>query len=79
MRPGIDLSEYEGQTIELTLVTKDRSVPMMVTSKASVAKRDGIDVMFMVCSEKCGKEMKAALEEEKELGDILDRIRSLRN
>jgi hypothetical protein len=79
IRPDIDLSEHEGEAIELTLLTKDRSVPMMVTSEASEAKRDGNDLMFMVCSEQCGKEMKAALEEEKALGDMLDRIQCFRN
>jgi len=79
IRPGIDLSEYEGEAIELKLLTKDRSVPMMVTSESSEAKRDGNDMMFMVCSEKCGKEMKAALEEEKSVGDMFDGIQGFRN
>ena len=52
---------------------------MMVTSEDSEAKRDGNDVMFLVCSEECGKEMKAALEEEKSLGDIFQGIQGLRN
>ena len=79
IRPGADLSEYEGEAIELRLVTNDRTLPMMVTSEDSEAKRDGNDVMFLVCSEECGKEMKAALEEEKSLGDIFQGIQGLRN
>ena len=77
IRPDADLSNYEGEAIALPIVTEDRSVPMLVTSEGSEAKRDGNDVMFMVCSEKCGKDMKFALEVEKSLGDIFEGIKEL--
>jgi len=54
-RPGVDLSEYEGRAIEITIVARRKSVPMMVTSADSEAKREGKDFMFMVCSEECAR------------------------
>jgi len=65
-----NFSEYEGNAIRLMLLSEDRGVPMMVTTEGSEAKKNGNDVMFMVCSEKCGKEMKTALKREKSVGDV---------
>jgi len=77
IRDEADLSEYEGKTVRLMLLSEDRGVPMMVATEGSDAKNDGSDVMFLVCSEKCGKEMKAALEREKSIGDIFAGIHHL--
>jgi hypothetical protein len=77
IQPDADLSKYEGEAIALPIVTGDRSVPMLVTSEDSEAKRDGNDLMFMVCSEKCGQDMKIALEVEKSQGDIFAEIKKL--
>ena len=77
IQPGADLSDYEGEAIQLMIVSEDRFVPMMVTSEGSEAKIDGNDVMFLVCSEKCGIKMKTALEREKSLGDLFQRMQPL--
>ncbi len=78
IRPGV-FSEYEGKAIQLMIVSEDRFVPMMVTTEGSEAKNDGNDIMFMVCSETCGKEMKSALERDKSLGDMFEGIQTFRN
>ena len=79
-RPGVDVSEFEGGAIRIFLVTQDRSVIAAVTAADSEARQDGYEFMFMVCSEKCGFEMKAALEYEATLGDALfQQIDNLKN
>jgi hypothetical protein len=76
-RPGVDLSEYEGKAIEITIVTISKRVPMMVTSADSEAKREGKDFMFMVCSEECAEDAKAALEEDISVGCMFEGIQGL--
>ena len=71
---GIDLSEYESQVIELKILTGNRIIPMIVTAKASDAKKAGHDAMFMTCSYECANEMKEILQEEKSIGNILESI-----
>ncbi len=70
-RPGIDLAEYEGGAIRIALFEQNRDVAAIVPSADSQACRDGRDFMFMVCSETCGSELKAALEVESALGNAL--------
>jgi hypothetical protein len=70
-RLGADVSEFEGGAIRIFLVTQERSVVATVTTADSEARQDGYEFMFMVCSEECGSEMKAVLEDEVALGDAL--------
>ena len=70
-RPGADVSEFEGGAIRISLVTQDRDVIAIVPGADSEARQDGYEFMFMVCSEVCGSEMKATLEDEASLGDAL--------
>jgi len=79
VRPGADLSDYEGKAIQLMIVSEDRFIPMVVTTDVSEARNDGNDVMFLVCSELCGKEMKCALERDKSLGDVFEGIQLFRD
>ena len=79
-RPGMDLSEFEGGAIQISLVSQDRQVIAIVPTADSEARRDGNDIMFMVCSEVCGFDMKATLEDEIALGDaFFGEITSMRN
>jgi len=71
-RPGVDLSQFEGAAMRMRLVTLDRDVVVIVSSADSDAKREGKDVLFMVCSEKCGGELKAVLKEETALGATIE-------
>lgn len=70
-RPGVDVSGFEGGAIRIALVTQDRSVIAVVPAADSEARQDGYEFLFMVCSEGCGAEMKAVLQEETSLGDAL--------
>ena len=71
-RPGVDLSQFEGAAMRMRLLTLDRDVVVIVPSRDSDAKRDGKDVLFMTCSERCGRELKAVLKEETVLGSMLE-------
>ena len=68
-RPGMDVSEFEGGAIQISLVSQDRHVIAIVPPADSDARQDGNDLLFMVCSEICGFDMKTALEDEIALGD----------
>ncbi len=61
--PGIDLSLVQGKVIEITLTT-GRHLLAGVAAFDSDAKRAGTDLMFMVCSESCGQQLKAAISAE---------------
>lgn len=70
-RADVDLTEYEGSAIRLTLATRDRDVICIVPTEESHARADGYDFMFMTCSEECAVEMKSAMENEASLGKAL--------
>ncbi len=78
-KSAIDLSKFEGKFIELSILTQNKTVPMLITIEGSDAKEDGNDAMFMTCTEKCGKEMKDAMLKEKSLGNMFDRINHINN
>lgn len=61
---GIDYSGVEGTIIQIRLNSRNTSVPIMVTAKASEAKNQGTDGVFAVCSEKCGQKMKDTVTKE---------------
>ena len=80
MRSGVDVYglgvklkeelEYPGtvgRTMTVHLPVQGRELECMVTADSSQAKLEGWDLIFMVCSEKCGAGLKALLEEEKDL------------
>lgn len=69
-RPEIDISEFEGGAIRISLLTQDRDIIAFVPGADSEARQDGYDLMSMVCSEVCGSEMKATLEEEIAFGNV---------
>ena len=72
LRPGQVRKEWAGTIQPLRLVVARRTVPMMVVSEDSPAKRDGKDAMFMVCSDACGRELQDALRNDIDMGTILD-------
>lgn len=55
----------------MTLVSRKRDVIALVPPEDSDARRDGHDLLFMVCSETCAAALRAAMEEEIRLGDSL--------
>ncbi|WP_461176878.1 hypothetical protein [Virgibacillus ainsalahensis] len=61
---GIDYSEKEGEIIQIYLNSRHTSVPMIVTTSDSEAKKHGQDGLFAICSGKCGEKMKTTLSKE---------------
>jgi len=76
LRSEVDLSEYQSHCIEVALVSREKTVNMMVTAEGSEAKKDNMDAMFMICSEKCGSKLKTALKEEISIGDLFHDVQS---
>jgi hypothetical protein len=62
--PGIDLSLVQGRVIEISLEIAAKRVLAAVSAFDSDAKRAGNDLMFMVCSESCGRQLQAAVADE---------------
>ena len=61
----ISLKRYEGSTIRLQLRHVDKIVSAIIPTPESEAKKAGNDVLFMLCSEHCAKELRKALLKEK--------------
>ncbi|WP_449354618.1 hypothetical protein ACUL41_16895 [Virgibacillus natechei] len=61
---GVDYKDVEGEIIQVYLKSRNTSVPMIVTTEDSEAKKHGQDGLFAVCDHKCGDKMKAALAKE---------------
>ncbi len=74
LKPDVDLSEYESLCIQISLVSEEKPIYMMVTAQGSEAKNDGNDCMFLVCSESCGKKLKNVLEKEISLGKMFETV-----
>ena len=70
----IDLSDFESHCIQISLVSEEKPVYMMVTVQGSEAKNEGNDGMFLVCSEKCGQKLKHVLEKEIALGKMFNAV-----
>ncbi|MGO9466623.1 MAG: hypothetical protein ACLQIB_18340 [Isosphaeraceae bacterium] len=68
-RPGIDLEAVAGQVLPVYLVGAGKTVLVAVTGLDSDARRDGNDFVYMICSEACGRDLKAAFESDIELGN----------
>ena len=64
---GEEYTASEGRIIQISLRTRNTSVPMIVTGKESEAKLQGTDGVFALCSEKCKKKMKETLSLELEV------------
>ena len=75
-KPGVGLSEYEGHCIDLSLVSDEKPLYMLVTMADSDAKKDGNDGMFLFCSEKCGHELKNILEKEISTGKMFEAFKT---
>jgi hypothetical protein len=61
---GINLSLVEGKVIELTFEVSGKTVLGGVAGFDSEAKAEGKDVIFMTCSDECGRQIQAAFAEE---------------
>ncbi len=64
VKPGIDLTDKQGTAVTLSLRLKDKTVPAIVVTNDSEAKRHGYDVALVGCSRECVASLKRALQEE---------------
>jgi len=65
----INLTKKEAYFTDTTLLS-GKIVTALVTSEDSQAKANGIDFVFMCCSEKCAQELKKALEQDERMINI---------
>lgn len=71
VRQGFDIKGQEGRIIPLSLIQADKTIPAIVTTSNSDAKREGNDLLFMTCSQGCAKSLKKTLHKEKEIIDTI--------
>lgn len=62
-----ELKKKEGIIVSLPLTLTEKAVDAIVVTEASEAKRKGIDLIFMLCSEACALTLRKALLQEKAL------------
>ena len=70
LNPDVDLSEYESHCIQISLVSEEKPVYMMVTAQGSEAKKEGKDGLFLLCSEAWGEKLKNVLAKEISIGTM---------
>lgn len=63
-RVEVNLENYKGEIIEMTVSSLNRKVPAVVTGVGSPAERAGYDLYFMTCSQTCATGLKTALEQD---------------
>jgi hypothetical protein len=70
-RPGVDLSGQEGQVLELFLRQANKTILAAVPGRGSPARREGKDLLFMCCSQRCSQSLTEAFQSEIDLGKRL--------
>lgn len=69
VKQGIGLKDQEGKIISLFLALTEKTVPAIVATSDSEAKRDGKDLLFITCSQSCAELLKDTLQKEKGMVD----------
>src|SRR4030042_6817805 len=67
LKEGLEYPDGVGRMTAVHLPLQGKAFPCVATADYSQAKMEGWDLVFMVCSEKCGGGLKGILEEEKGL------------
>jgi hypothetical protein len=65
-----DQKEYrknEGKVVSFTLADAGRTVMAYIVTRDSPAKKEGKEVIFQVCSDRCGDELTIAMNKEMNL------------
>ena len=65
---GFDLSDHEGQLLPVTILSCEKTVYSLIPRSDSDAKKAGNDMLFLLCSENCALELKAAIQFDLEIG-----------
>jgi hypothetical protein len=63
----LDQKEYrknEGKVVSFTLADAGRTVVAYVVTRDAPAKKEGKEVIFQVCSDRCGDELTVAMNKE---------------
>ncbi|MCP4136557.1 MAG: hypothetical protein GY754_36645 [bacterium] len=61
-KPGLDISQYEGEIIPLEIISYKRTVWAFVPGPGSPAFEDGKDFLFTLCSNECVSQLREALK-----------------
>jgi len=64
VKAGVDVQGMSGRAIRLLLPESGKIIIAMVPAHDSMAKKDGNDLLFGVCSQECGEALKLALQED---------------
>ena len=59
-----DYQKNAGRIVEFYVPTVDRAILALAVTRDSEAKKQGHEIMFVVCSERCREELSAALRED---------------
>ena len=62
VKAGVDLQGMNGRAIRLLLPESEKIIKAIVPAHDSMAKKDGNDLLFAICSSKCGEALKLALQ-----------------
>ena len=63
--PDTNIERHVSKAFYIALLLYDKSVPVIIPTNDSDAKRDGKDMLFSIYSKECGIELKSALNREK--------------
>jgi len=69
--PEIDISKYEGKIMPVKIDTLNKIIWAIVPKANSDARREGKDLIFVLCSEECGDQLKETLQQEIEFGNLI--------
>jgi hypothetical protein len=64
VKATVDLTQHEGGFLPIFLSKTSRSIVAIVPTHTSQAKRDGNDLLFVLCSQACGLKLKEKLKQE---------------
>ncbi|MFW6114002.1 MAG: hypothetical protein ACOC78_03665 [Actinomycetota bacterium] len=71
LKEGMDYPAGVDRVTQVELPLKGKTFQCMATADGSRAKMEGWDLVFMVCSEECGGELKAILENEEIFEEVM--------
>lgn len=63
----IDLNNKQGEFVSLKMALKDKTIVALVATQDSEAKRQGLDLIFVTCSQECAEDLKKAFELERDM------------
>src|SRR5262245_20005263 len=70
-RPGVDFTTHAGHGLPVRRAVADKIVLVAVPGLDSEARREGHDFVYLTCSPACAGNLKAAFEDDIEMGKRL--------